>query len=449
MIVRSSVEMHTASSIPWIASYPRDWVVRPLLDCVDEVRSRNQDNDEGNVLSLSYGRIVNRDVESNFGLLPESFSTYNCVQPDDIVMRLTDLQNDQRSLRVGLVRDQGIVTSAYVALRPRRSVHPGYMYYLLHAYDLCKVYYTLGSGLRQTMRFADLKRLPVLCPSWVEQTAIAAFLDRQTAQIDALLATHERLLALLEEQRQAVMTRAVTQGLDPAVPMKDTGIPWLGKVPAHWDVVPIRRVATEWCDGPFGSGLKSSHYTSSGVRVVRLQNIGSGVFLDDDSAFIDPDYYGTLGDHSVKPGDVLVAGLGDENHPAGRACVAPAGLDSAMVKADCFRFRLDRAFAEPEYIAQHLSATAVPASAYLATGATRQRVNLQSAAARLICVPPAHEQQYIVDYLAVRTEHADRVIQSIRRVIGLFGEYRSALITAAVTGQIDVREEGGAALAEG
>ena len=141
------------------------------------------------------------------------------------------------------------------------------------------------------------------------------------------MAEQERLIALLKEKRQAVISHAVTRGLNPAVPMKDSGVEWLGKVPTHWEVLPLARITADKCDGPFGSALKTEHYVDSGVRVVRLQNIAADAFRGTDSAFIGENYYqNELNGHDVKEGDVLIAGLGDERNVVGRACIAPIGI---------------------------------------------------------------------------------------------------------------------------
>jgi len=194
------------------------------------------------------------------------------------------------------------------------------------------------------------------------------------------------------------------------------------------------------CDGPFGSGLKSVHYTADGVRVIRLQNIGWTNFIDEDRAYIDEGYALELGDHSVVTGDLLIAGLGDEHHPVGRACVTPDSVEPAMVKADCFRFRLDRKRAEPLFVAYQLSASATAAAGSMATGATRARMNLTATARRTIALPPIGEQQAIVDILDGEATRLKSIENKIRAAIDRLRELRAALISAAVTGKIDVRE---------
>lgn len=216
----------------------------------------------------------------------------------------------------------------------------------------------------------------------------------------------------------------------------------MGEVPEGWEVVSLGLITKSRCDGPFGSGLKSEHYRDDGVRVVRLQNIRFARFDDGDRAFIDAEYYGSaLGDHSVKAGDLLIAGLGDTTNPVGRACVAPSGLGIAMVKADCFRFRLNEERAVPHFLALQLSAAALSAAGVEATGATRGRINLSTTASRRVPLPPLPEQRAIASYLDRETARIDTLKAKVQKAIGLLKEYRTALISAAVTGKIDVRGE--------
>ena len=218
---------------------------------------------------------------------------------------------------------------------------------------------------------------------------------------------------------------------------RDSGVEWLGEIPTHWETPSLGRVTVSRCDGPFGSSLKSEHYSDSGIRVVRLQNIGWADFINLDAAYLDEAYARRLGDHSVKGADILIAGLGDDGHPVGRACVAPVEIEPAMVKADCFRFRLDRQRVLPRYAAFQLSATASAVSGYHATGATRTRMNLTTSARRKIALPPLEEQRAIAEFLDRETAKIDAFVAKKDRLIELLQEKRSALITRAVTRGLD------------
>jgi type I restriction enzyme, S subunit len=202
------------SGVDWIGDIPKTWEIVPLFSVCKDNKKKNFGNKIKNVLSLSYGKIKRRDVETNFGLLPDSFETYQILDDGDIVLRLTDLQNDKRSLRVGLVTEKGIITSAYTGLKVSNSINSDYLYNLLHFYDLEKVFYGLGSGVRQSMNFSDLKRLPLVIPTKNESDEISEFLQKQTTQFDELIAKSKTQITLLEEKRQALITATVTGKID-------------------------------------------------------------------------------------------------------------------------------------------------------------------------------------------------------------------------------------------
>lgn len=298
-------------------------------------------------------------------------------------------------------------------------------------------------GINQThLPNSAFTKFKTYLPKKSEQSLIAKILDRETTRIDTLIAKKTRFIELLKEKRQALITQAVTKGLNPNVKMKDSGVEWLGEVPEHWLTVQLGKLAIARCDGPFGSGLKSEHYQPSGVRVIRLQNIGSAFFKNSDAAFISRDHWSAVlgSGHDVQPGDLLVAGLGDENNPLGRTCVAPEDLGEALVKADCYRFRIDWGKALPTFLALSLSATARAECGFLATGSTRDRLNLGLACSRVVALPPVNEQNGIVEFVVRGAQRIDGLIRKSELSITLLKERRSALITAAVTGQIDLRE---------
>ncbi len=266
-------------------------------------------------------------------------------------------------------------------LVPNDSIDSRFLYHALATFRAEIRVLGQGSTFTELSR-EHLAAFRISLPPLPEQTVIVRFLDYVDRRVRRYIRDKEKLITLMGEQKQAVIHQAVTGQVDvrtdrPYPAYKDAGVEWLDRVPAHWRVSKLRRLALDRCDGPFGSGLKSSHYTEDGVRVVRLQNIGHAEFRNSDRAYISHRHCSSLGDHSVLARDLLMAGLGDRNHPAGRACVAPEDLGPAMVKADCFRFRLDETRVEPRFAALQLTATAATAAAALSTGATRQRINLQ------------------------------------------------------------------------
>ena len=229
-------EGYKDSGIDWIGEIPSSWSVEPGRQCLYESKEKNTGMKERTVLSLSYGTIIIKNEEKLTGLVPESFETYQIVQPGDIIIRGTDLQNDTTSLRTGLAQNAGIITSAYINLRPKAEILPKFLHYVLHSYDVKKVFYALGSGLRQNLSYEDFKYLRLPIPSADEQRAIAAFLDEKCAKIDSAVRIKEEQIQLLRERRQILIQQAVTRGLNSNASMKDSGIDWIGQIPAHWEV---------------------------------------------------------------------------------------------------------------------------------------------------------------------------------------------------------------------
>lgn len=202
-----SVELKE-TNFPWLGQIPEHWNVNPLFKYVRENKRSNKGMVNENVLTLSYGKIKEKNLD-NGGLMPESFETYQIVKPGDIVLRLTDLQNDKTSLRVGHSSFEGIITSAYVDISSA-SYKSKYLYYLLHAYDLMKVFYNLGAGLRQGMKFSDLKRLPAFGVEQDEQQQIIDYLESYERKTDELKQKIQTQITLLRERRTSLISHVVT-----------------------------------------------------------------------------------------------------------------------------------------------------------------------------------------------------------------------------------------------
>ena len=415
------------TGIAWIGQVPAHWTLYPLFAVLRERDERNTGNFESNVLSLSYGRIIRRDVESNHGLLPESFETYQVVNPSNMVLRLTDLQNDQRSLRVGMAPERGIITSAYVCLEATSKIDKTFAYQLLNMYDLHKVFYGLGGGVRQSMGFEDLKRLPIFLPPLAEQRAIAAFLDAETARIDALVAKQQALITTLQEKRRALISHVVTKGLDASAPMKDSGVPWLGAVPAHWEVVRFRHC----CDITEGQiDPKDEHFNERILIAPNHVEPGTGRILYTETA---TEQGAISGKYLVRLGEIIYSKI----RPAlNKVCLSqgdwlcsadmyPIQVRSDLINEYLFYFLLSDPFVS--LMIEESMRVAMP------------KINRETLTDCPIPVPPMDEQTAAVIYISQETAAIDTLIAKAQAFIVLSREHRTALIAAAVTGQIDVR----------
>jgi len=375
------------SGVPRLGDVPEHWEVRRLKHWVGineavlpETTGPDFEFRYLEIGAVGTGMLVSKPITTRFGSAPSR--ARRIVKTGDTIVS-TVRTYLKATWFAEEVKDDLICSTGFAVLTPSKTTYPTFVTYLVHSNAFTDQVTAASVGTAYpAIAESQLGSFHVSLPPLAEQLAIVRYLDHVDRRIRRYIDAKRKLIALLEEERQAIINQAVTRGLDPNVKLKPSGVEWLGDVPKKWKAVPLQRITLDRCDGPFGSGLKSSHYTDEGIRVVRLQNIGHGEFNDSDAAFISPEHYTTLGDHSVEAGDVLIAGLGDPNHPPGRACVAPESIVPAMVKADCFRFRLNPDLVNPEFIALQLTATATAASAILSTGATRQRTNLRSTSAR-------------------------------------------------------------------
>lgn len=198
------------SGIEYVGDIPNSWEIHPVYYYFGERKEKNYALKEQNLLSLSYGKIIRKDINTNGGLLPASFNTYNIVEAGDIIIRPTDLQNDKRSLRTGLVTEHGIITSAYIDLMPIGDINSEYFHYLLHAFDVMKVFYNMGNGVRQGLNYSEFSKLMIFAPSRKEQDDIVAYLKEKCSTIEEAIALKKKQLETLEEYKKSVIYEYVT-----------------------------------------------------------------------------------------------------------------------------------------------------------------------------------------------------------------------------------------------
>jgi type I restriction enzyme S subunit len=380
---------------------------------------------ELNLLSLSYGKIVEKNIESNEGLLPDSFEGYNIVEPNDIVLRLTDLQNDQRSLRTGQVRVRGIITSAYSTIVPDESLRPRFAHFLLHGYDLAKLFYRMGGGLRQSLKYSDLKHLPVVVPPVETQEEISNFLDDKSTRIDALIAEKERLVERILEYRQSVATTAVTQGV-PGEHLDLVPHSFLGSIPKTWKAGKFRHYvqfrsgqvdpeADSYLDMPL---IAPNHIESGTGRLIEVQSAReqaaeSGKYWCDSGDVIYSKIRPALRKATLAPFDCLCS-----------ADMYPLKGQSGLSNSFLFWYLLSEPFSN--FAVQESVRVAMP------------KLNRETLAGAFVPLPSPEEQERIVAYIEEKVGAIDQVVENAKVHIFRLREYRSSLISAAVTGQLDV-----------
>ena len=247
------------SGIDWIGTVPISWNTYALHQLVGVVKNKNKDLSEDNLLSLSYGKIKRKDINSPDGLLPASFDGYNIVENGDIVLRLTDLQNDHTSLRVGLVKERGIITSAYVTIRPFESIYSEFIYYILHAFDLKKGFYGMGSGVRQGLNYGEIKNLKIVLPPVEEIRKIIKFLDYKTDDIDQLIEKTKKNIEEYKKWKVSVVFYAISKGIR-KTEFKSTDIDKYKNIPVKWELLKFKYLL----DIKSGDAIRSEDISEEG-----------------------------------------------------------------------------------------------------------------------------------------------------------------------------------------
>lgn len=413
------------SSVDWIGQVPIHWEVIPGRACYYEKNESNTGLKEKTVLSLSYGKIVVKPTEKLHGLVPESFETYQIVNPGDIIIRPTDLQNDWNSLRFGISHNRGIITSAYLCFHTREIIDRNYGHLLLHTYDLNKVFYGLGSGLRQNLSWRDFKYLPCLVPPLTEQKEIVHYIEFADRQIFHLISAKRRLVELLNEQKRAIISHAITRGIDPNVRLKPSGIEWLGNVPEHWDVLKGRACYQEKNEPNVGLKEKTVLSLSYGKIVVKPEEKLHGLVPASFESY-----------QIVNPGDIICRPtdlqndwnslrFGISNH---RGIITSAYI--------CFHTTdlLDRRYGHLLLHTFDLNKVF-----YGLGSGLRQNLGWKDFKDLLCLIPPLPEQLAIVKFVENATIELDDIIAATKSEIDLLVEYRTRIISDVVTGKVDIQ----------
>jgi type I restriction enzyme S subunit len=412
---------------------PSQWHITPLKAFL-RVRSERQRPDLP-LLSVyrDHGVVPFGSVEGNYNKPSLDLDDYKVVRIGDLV--LNKMKTWQGSLAVSGL--EGLVSPAYIVCRVGETWHGRFLHYLLRSHPYIAEYAALSYGVRPAqwdMRFEDFRLISALEPPLEQQRAIADFLDRETEKIDALVAKKRRLIELLQEKRTALISHAVTMGLDPNAPMKDSGDKRLGQIPHRWCAERLAMLTDKITNGFVGP--TRDILLDEGVPYLQSLHIKSNRIVFGNDYFVAPAWSRKHAKSVLRTGDVLVVQTGD----IGQVAVVPPEFEGAnchaLIVVSCIT-----SLARGEYLSWVLNSHyGYHALKRIQTGALHPHLNCTFVREIICPLPPLDEQAAIVTWIRQENGKCDRLCATLEQAVARLREYRSALITAAVTGQIDVRE---------
>ena len=423
-----------------IGLIPHSWNSKQLGIFFSENRRANSYLQSVTALQFKYGEIIQkpsngRDLSDKD---KELLSKYTVIEPGDVVVNGLNLNFDLKSLRIAIARENGIITSAYIVLRPRKGVNSEYYNYVLKALDFQKILHGMGEGIRLTLSYEELKKLNVPAPDAAIQAAIVSYLDEKCGEIDSLIGLQEHMIEKLKAYKQSFITEAVTKGLNPNAKLVPTGIDWIEEIPEGWTVKPFKELFRT------GKGLSftKADLVKEGVPVISYGQVHSKLntgtcIIDELIRYVPEDIAKTGLSSKVKVGDFIFADTSEDLSGCGN-CVyvdKEVGLYAGYHSVIAFSKRQ----------VSNLSL------AYLfLTDCWRSQIRCRVSGIKVfsisqsiikqtsIVLPPIDEQHNIAAYLNEKCADVDRLIALKEQKIEKLKDYKKSVIYEAVTGKTDI-----------
>ena len=422
------------SEVEWIGEIPLDWNI---------VRNKNifkkskvivgQQWNKFPVLSLTKNGVIIKDIKLNEGKMPSDFSVYQIISPGNLLLCLFDIDVTPRC--VGFIENKGIVSAAYSEIKSISNIFMKYYYYWYLMLDNDKTLLHLSKNLRNSLSNEDFMSLPIVKPSLKEQTLIADYLDKKISEIDGNIAKNKELISLLEEKKTALINQAVTKGLDPNVPMKDSKIEWIGEIPEHWEV---KRLKYNCQVNPSNKKFISNQDIK--VNFLPMEKVSDNGWFDENSK---EDYSKiSKGYTYFEDNDVLLAKITPcfENGKSTLIKDLDYGFGFGSTEFHVIRFGVENLpkfiyYLIKSYSFRHLG------QAFMIGTAGQKRVSTEFVENFPMVTLPIYEQKEIVDYLDEKILKIDKTTEKVYKQIDLLEEYKNSLIHHAVTGKIDLRND--------
>ena len=426
------------AGVDWLDDVPSHWTIMRATNYCKQNKKDNSKQKETNLLSLSYGKIVRKDIETSFGLLPASFANYQIVDTGYIIFRLTDLQNDKRSLRVGFCGEKGIITSAYLGLIFDKRIDRKYCFYLFYSYDIKKVFYSQGGSMRQSMKFDDFKTIPILIPPLEEQTTIAKYLDTKTQAIDKKINLLTQKAETYKELRKSIINDAVCKGLEKKVKLKESV--YVFKVNENWKRYRLKDLGFLYSglSGKAGDDFNQEENpnTKSFIPFTNIANntyldikqVGSVVMAENEKQ------------NKVRKGDLFFLMSSEGYEDVGKTAALAEEMKDTYLNSFCKGYRITKNFCEPYFLNYLLLSDNYRKSLITeGKGFTRINLKMEKVTDFFVYLPPTKEEQTAIsNYLDEKTKKIDAIVSNIEKQIDTLKELRKTLINDVVTGKIKV-----------
>lgn len=423
------------SGIEWIGEIPEGWEIVPVRSCFDEVRTKNTDGQEQNALQFKSGNIISK---TNFNAsmddyVADTITNYTVVLPDTVMINGLNLNYDFKSLRVALVKEKGVITSAYLAIFPdRKKIFPQYATYLFKGYETKMAFHNMGAGIRKTLGYKEFKNQPLLLPSEKEQNKISAYLDSKCSHIDIMLSKIRSSIEEYKKLKQTVITQAVTKGVRGEREMKDSGVKWIGKIPKEWVIQKIKSISSRI---NVGVVIRPSEYFDENGTIPFLRGINVKEYLisSDNMVYINESSNHILSKSQVHTDDILIVRDGS----IGTSCVVPAEFDGANVVS--MVIATPSISCDSRFICYSLNSDVGKTQFTLTKiGSALTHTSVSAVSDIIVAVPSCAEQKEIADYLDAKCAEIDGLIAKKEQLVKELESYKKSLIYEVVTGKREV-----------
>lgn len=423
------------SGIEWIGEIPEGWEIVPVRSCFDEVRAKNTDGQEQNALQFKSGNIISK---TNFNAsmddyVADTITNYTVVLPDTVMINGLNLNYDFKSLRVALVKEKDVITSAYLAIFPdRKKISPQYATYLFKGYETKMAFHNMGAGIRKTLGYKEFKNQPLLLPSEKEQNKISAYLDSKCSHIDIMLSKIRSSIEEYKKLKQTVITQAVTKGIRGEREMKDSGVEWIGEIPKEWVIQKIKSISSRI---NVGVVIRPSEYFDENGTVPFLRGINVKEYLisSDNMVYINESSNRILSKSQVHTDDILIVRDGS----IGTSCVVPAEFDGANVVS--MVIATPSISCDSRFICYSLNSDVGKTQFTLTKiGSALTHTSVSAVSDIIVAVPSCAEQKEIADYLDAKCVEIDGLIAKKEQLVKELESYKKSLIYEVVTGKREV-----------